>query len=265
MLEPILERVRERSRERERARPRRQVERAAADAPAPRGLARAVRAASSGLALVAELKQASPSAGVLRTDFDVPRLAEAYARGGATALSVLTEGDHFRGALQHLEAAAGAGLPLLQKDFVQSEYQVLEARAYGADAVLLISEALPAGRIAELARLALDLGMDVLQESHAPAAWRRAATLAERHPERVLVGINNRDLATFEVSLETSFAALRELPRGLLIVSESGIRNGEDLVRLRTAGARGALVGESLMRAADVEAAVCDLLEPLGS
>jgi indole-3-glycerol phosphate synthase len=212
---------------------------------------------------VAEIKQASPSAGLLRADFDVEKLSTAYARGGAQALSVLTEREHFGGGLADLERAAGAELPLLQKDFVLSEYQVLEGRAAGADAVLLISEALAAERARELARVALDLGMDVLYEAHDPANIRRVAGLAERDPERVLVGVNNRNLRTFEVTLETSLAALRELPRWLFVVAESGIRSGEDLRRLRDAGARAALVGETLMRAPDVETATRALVEPL--
>jgi indole-3-glycerol phosphate synthase len=213
---------------------------------------------------VAELKRASPSAGVIRQSFEVRSLAAACARAGANALSVVTERDHFQGDLVNLELAWDAGLPLLQKDFVVSEYQVFEGRASGADAVLLIAEALQPDRMRELGRLALDLGMDVLCEAHAPANVRQVAAFAEMEPERLLIGVNNRDLETFEVTLETSFAALRELPRGLAVVAESGIRQGADLVRLREAGARGALVGESLMRAADVEAATRALLEPLG-
>jgi indole-3-glycerol phosphate synthase len=263
ILDEILASVRDRAAERARRRPLRAVERAAASAPAPRGFAAAVASAPGGLGLVAELKKASPSAGLLRADFDVPSLAAAFARGGADALSVLTEQDRFQGRLENLEEAAEAGLPRLQKDFVQDEYQVLEGRAHGADAVLLIAEALAPERRVRLAMLALDLGMDVLVEAHAPALWRRAATLAERAPERVLVGINNRDLSTFEVDLGTSLHALRELPRGLLVVAESGIRSGADLQRLRDAGARGALVGESLVRAAEPEKAVRELLAGL--
>jgi indole-3-glycerol phosphate synthase len=260
ILETLLEAARERARERRRRRPLAAVERAAAAAPAPRGFAATLAAARGGLGLIAELKQASPSAGVLRAPFDVPALAAAYAAGGADALSVLTEADHFRGALAHLETAHAAGLPCLQKDFLVDEWQILEGRASGADAVLLIAEALDVGRAAELAGLALDLGMDVLYEAHSAANVRRAAELAERRPERVLLGINNRDLRSFEVRLETSLQALSELPPGLLVVSESGIRDAQDALRLRDAGARAILVGESLLRQPDVEAATRALL-----
>ena len=263
MLEPILEAVRFRLRERQQRRPLRNVERDAAAAPAPRGFAAALARAPHGLGLIAELKKASPSAGLLRADFDVPELAAAYARGGASALSVLTESDHFQGRLDNLDAAGEAGLPRLQKDFMLEEYQLFEARAAGADAILLIAEMLPPPRAAELVALGLDLGLDVLYEAHDPAGWRQAARLAEKHPERVLVGINNRDLRTFEVRLETSLRALDELPRGLHVVSESGIRDAQDVVRLRAAGASAILVGESLLRQADVEAAARALLSGL--
>jgi len=263
MLEPILEAVRFRLRERQRRRPLRNVERDAAEAAPPTGFAAALVQAPGGLGLIAELKKASPSAGVLRPDFDVRRLAAAYARGGANALSVLTESDHFEGSLENLEAAAEAGLPRLQKDFLLEEYQVLEARAAGADAILLIAEVLQPPRAAELARLGLDLGMDVLYEAHSVAGWRTVAQLAEEHPENVLVGVNNRDLRSFEVTLETSLRALRELPPGLRIVSESGIHDARDVVRLRDAGACAILVGESLLRQADVETAVRQLMSRL--
>jgi indole-3-glycerol phosphate synthase len=265
MLDALVENARQRVRERERRRSLRAVERAASEAPAPRGFAQALAAAPTRLGLVAELKKASPSAGVLREDFDVASLARAYARGGAHALSVLTEQDHFQGALDNLERAYETGLPLLQKDFVISEYQIFEGRGHGADAVLLIAEALQPDRLHELAMLALDLGLDVLCEAHEPRNVRRMAGIAERDPEHILVGVNNRDLRTFEVSIETSLRALQELPRGLLVVAESGIRTGDDLVKLREAGARGALVGECLIRSPDVEAATRALLAPLGS
>jgi indole-3-glycerol phosphate synthase len=240
--------------------PLEEVERAALAAPAPRGFARALASARGGLGLVAELKKASPSAGLLRADFDVGSLAVALASGGADALSVLTEREHFQGDLANLELAAPAGLPRLQKDFLLEAYQVFEGRAAGADAVLLIAEALDPRRGESLCRLALELGMDVLYEAHGRDEVRRVARVAERHPDRIAVGINNRDLRTFAVSLDTSLAALRELRGDLLVVSESGIRDAADVLRLRDAGARGILVGESLMRTADVSAAVRSLL-----
>jgi len=259
-LDRILESVHERAATRQQERSRRAVERAAIDAAPPRGFARALAAAPGGIGLIAELKRASPSAGLLRPEYDVQALAAAYARGGACCLSVLTEADSFQGSLEHLGQAAAAGLPCLQKDFLLSEYQVLEGRAAGADAVLLIAEALDKGQARTLCDLGLDLGMDVLFEAHDPANLRRVAGVAERYPDRVLVGINNRDLHTFAVSLAVTERALRELPHGLLLVSESGVRTAGDVQRLRDAGARGVLVGEALLRAADVEAAARALL-----
>ena len=259
-LDRIVRAVESETEKRMRARPLATVTRAAAAAPAPRGFARALAAAPGGLGLIAELKRASPSAGLIRADFDVGTLAGALARAGADALSVLTESEHFQGDLGNLARAAPAGLPRLQKDFLTRPYQVLEGRAAGADAVLLIAEAVDPARGESLCQLALELGMDVLYEAHAPDRVRQVARLAERHPERVLVGVNNRDLRTFEVSLEASFAALRELGRDLLVVAESGIRDAADVLRLRDAGARGILVGEALMQSPDVGAAVRDLL-----
>ncbi len=263
ILEQILAATRDGVQARARRRPLGALERDAIDAPRPRGFAAAIATAPGRLGLIAELKKASPSAGVIRDPFDVEAIAAAYAAGGASALSVLTEGPHFQGELAALERAAASGLPRLQKDFLVSEYQVFEGRAAGADAVLLIAEALDPERGRDLLRLALELGMDVLYEAHAAANLRRVVEEAERAPERVLVGVNNRDLRSFEVNLETSLRACRELPAGLSIVAESGIRSAEDVRRLRDAGARGMLVGESLLRAADIEAAVRALLLPL--
>ncbi len=260
ILQQITQVVAMRMHERMQRRPLRDVERDAVDAPPPRGLVRALGAASGALGLIAELKKASPSAGVIRADFDVSRLAAALAAGGADALSVLTEVDHFHGSLENLRYAGDAGLPRLQKDFVLHEYQVLEGRAAGADAVLLIAEALENDKAESLCALALDLGMDVLFESHDPEQLRRAATRAERDPDHVLVGINNRDLRTFDVALDVTLRALQELPAGLHVVSESGIHSAADARRLRDAGACAILVGEALMRSEDVEEAVRMLL-----
>jgi indole-3-glycerol phosphate synthase len=261
ILDAIVRVVERRLQERMAQRSLREVEQAVADAEAPRGFARAVEAAPGRLGLIAELKRASPSAGVIRDEFDVAGLASDLTRGGADALSVLTERDHFQGDLANLEHAAGAALPRLQKDFLLHEYQVLEGRAAGADAVLLIAEVLGARRSQELCTLALDLGMDVLFESHAPDSIRRVASTAERQPERILVGVNNRNLRTFDVSLGVTLRALQELPSGLLVVSESGIGSPDDVRLLRAAGARGILVGESLMRALDPEGAARDLMQ----
>jgi indole-3-glycerol phosphate synthase len=263
ILEQILAATRDSLAARARHRPLGALERDAVVAPRPRRFAAAIAGAPGRLGLIAELKKASPSAGVLRDPFDVEAIAAAYAAGGASALSVLTEALHFQGALASLERAGAAGLPCLQKDFLVSEYQVFEGRAAGADAVLLIAEALDRDRADDLANLALELGMDVLYEAHDTANVRRVIEAAEREPERILVGINNRDLRTFEVHLETSLRVCRDVPPGLLLVAESGIRSAEDVRRLRHAGARGMLVGESLLRATDIEAAVRALLLPL--
>ena len=260
-LESIVLQVQRRLAERREARPRTEVERAAAAAPPPRGFARALRSAPGGIALIAELKKASPSAGVLRRDFEVAALATALAGAGADALSVLTETDHFQGDVSYLEVAGAAGLPRLQKDFVFDEYQVLEGRAAGADAVLLIAALLEPERSRALAQLALELGMDVLFEAHTAAEVERVAAAAAGAPDRILVGINNRDLRTFTVSLERSLESLPRLPPGLLAVSESGIHTAVDVQRLHAAGARGILVGELLMRAADPAAAARELLQ----
>lgn len=265
ILEDILERTRFDLLVRRRHRPLRDVERDAADAPPPRGFAAAIAAAPGRLGLIAEIKRASPSAGVLRGDLRVGELARAYVQGGARAVSVLTETPHFQGEVTDLEVAGEAGVPLLQKDFIVEEYQILEGRASGADAVLLIAEALATERASQLCDLALQLGLDVLYEAHAPANVRRVAERAERDPTRVLAGINNRDLRTFEVRLETSLSLLRELPQGLLYVSESGIKTPADVVQLRDAGARAILVGETLLRAQDPGVAARSLLSQLQS
>lgn len=263
ILDEILEAARDGVSARRRRRSFSAVERAALDAPAPRGFARAIANATGGIGLVAELKPRSPSAGVLREPFDGRAIARAYHDGGAVALSVLTEVAYFGGGYDLLESVSDIGPPCLQKDFVLSEFQILEGRAAGADAVLLIAEALSPDRAQELIAMSLELGLDVLYEAHDLKQVHRVATAAERHPERVLIGVNNRDLRTFDVQLETSLRACRELPAGLLVVAESGIRTAEDVQRLRAVGARGMLVGESLLRAPDIETATRALLAPV--
>jgi indole-3-glycerol phosphate synthase len=216
---------------------------------APRGFERALRAAldAGRAAVIAEVKKASPSRGVLREDFDPAAIAASYARGGAACLSVLTDSPFFQGAPAHLVAArAACALPVLRKDFVVDPYQVYEARCWGADCVLLIVAALDDAQLAEFEGCAHSLGMDVLVEAHDAAELDRALRL--RTP---LVGINNRNLRTFEVSLQTTLSQLARIPADRLVVTESGILSAADVGTMRAAGVNAFLVGEAFMRAPD--------------
>lgn len=220
-----------------------EVRRRAKDAPAPRDFLAALTSASTRPALIAEVKRASPSRGVLRADLDPPALACAYHQAGAAAISVLTEPRHFRGSLDDLRAVrAAVPLPVLRKDFLLDEYMVWEARAHGADAVLLIVGAVHVARLAGMHALALELGMTPLVEVHQEHEIEIARHLGPR-----LVGINNRNLETLEIDRETAIRLRPRLPPGVACVAESGLENPTDVARAREAGYTAILVGTALV------------------
>lgn len=227
----------------------------AADAGPVRGFGKAL-STGKGIRLIAEIKKASPSKGVIRGDFDPVAIAQVYAGSGASCISVLTEQKFFQGKIEYLGAVRKAqGLPLLRKDFVIDEYQLYEARAAGADAVLLIAACLEKRQLEDFLGIAARLGLDALVESHTYRELDKSLLAGA-----ALVGINNRDLSTFVVSLQTTLDLLKDIPEDRTVVSESGIRTRDDVVKLENAGVDAILVGESLMREKDIGKKVRELL-----
>ncbi|RJY10161.1 indole-3-glycerol phosphate synthase TrpC [Aurantiacibacter aquimixticola] len=257
-LEEICATKREEVRIRKGAKTLNDLDRIAADASAPRGFRRALEEkAETGFALIAEIKKASPSKGLIRADFRPRQHAMAYSDGGAACLSVLTDALYFQGHEDYLmDARASCGLPVLRKDFMIDPWQIAESRAIGADAILIIVAALDDALMIEIEAAAMERGMDVLVEVHDEAELERAA----RHLKSRLIGVNNRDLRTFETDLATTERLAPLVPVGTLLVGESGIDTHADCQRLAKAGVCTFLVGEGLMRQDDIEAATRALL-----
>ncbi len=250
ILEAIIEHKRAETHALKTVRPLAEVRRDAENAAPTRPFAD--RIVADRPAVIAEIKKASPSEGVIRAQFDPRAIASGYAAAGASCLSVLTDQRFFQGDDAHLVAARGAcALPVLRKDFIVEEYQVYETRALGADCLLLIAAALEHGELVELNRLAEEIGLDILIEVHDRAELERALALEPR-----VVGINNRDLATFTTSLETTLDMLDDVPEDIRVVTESGIHTPGDVCRMRDAGVHAFLVGTAFMRAADPGAAL---------
>ena len=256
-LDSIVAATRQRLAQRRKSADLRALEKAA-DAHCPRGFRASLdRASQQGIAIIAELKKASPSKGLIRQDFHPAALARELEQSGAAALSVLTDKEFFQGSLDYLrEASAATSLPCLRKDFIVDEFQILEARANSADAVLLIVAALDQRELVPLAQSARSYQLDVVCEAHDETELQRAVDAGCD-----LIGVNSRDLRTFEVNLDTLFRVAANIPRGCLAVAESGIHSGGDIASLRAAGYRAFLIGESLMKEKHPGEALTHLLQ----
>lgn len=231
--------------------PEAEVERRLDGLPPARDFAAALRVPGE-VRVIAEVKKASPSAGVLRADYDPAAIAKVYEAHGAACVSVLTDVAYFQGHPDHLKAVrAAVGLPMLRKDFILDRYQLIKAREYGADAALLIAEILPGNRLKHLHREATAIGLQVLVELHDAEQLPRVLDCGA-----VLVGINNRDLRTFQTRLEHTLDLMPKIPKGVTVVSESGVKSRADMERLAAGGVQAVLVGESLMRSPDIGAAL---------
>ena len=260
MLEQILADKQEEVADRKASMPQKELEAAIRDLPAPRGFLplrqSAIRDPRSEIALISEIKKASPSKGLIRPDFDPVEIAKTYEAAGASAISVLTDEKYFQGRLEYLTAVHDAvSLPILRKDFMIDPYQVYEARAHKADAILLIVAALPAKLLEDLMALATELGMISLVEAHSSEELETALEIGAR-----IIGINNRNLQTFETKLETTLELAGKVPGDRVLVSESGIFTRADVERLMAVGVDAILVGESLMRERDPGVKVRELL-----
>ena len=252
ILQRILSRKREEVAERKARVSMAELRARCADASLPRGFAMALRACvdAGRAAVIAEVKKASPSKGLIRADFDPAAIARSYASGGATCLSVLTDVDFFQGSDAYLQQArAACALPVLRKDFIVDRYQVQEARAIGADAILLIAAALDNAALANLHAYAMQCDLDVLVEVHNAVDLQRSLVLPTE--ARTVIGINNRDLRSFATSIDTTLLLRDDVPRDRLLVTESGIATRADVARLRAANVNAFLIGEAFMRAAD--------------
>lgn len=259
ILDDILQHKREEVALRKAEKPLAELKTLCAEAPRARNFASALRqGCQASVKIIAEVKKASPSKGIIREDFNPVEIARAYEANGASAISVLTDEKFFQGSLQYLmDVKSAVGIPVLRKDFTVDEYQVYESRAAGADAILLIAAALSDEELSRFRALASDLAMGCLVEVHDAEEMARAAAVGAR-----VIGVNNRDLKTFHVDISTSAALFPLAPPGSILVSESGIHTREDMSFLANCGAHAVLVGESLMRADDIGAKLRELVSP---